>query len=68
MNWQLPDPMTGVGSVVGKAVVANLTATNFSPPLDEKLLAGNVDLSSEFIVDLTVVPKRKIKIHFKDTH
>ena len=48
--------MTGVGFVVGRAVVANVTATNFSPLLDEKYLAGNVDVSSEFIVDLTVLP------------
>ena len=60
----LPDTMTWVGFVVGKAVFANVTASNFSPLLDEKLLAGNVDLSSEFIVDWTVLPKRKINIHF----
>ena len=56
--------MSGAGFVVGKAVFANVTAANVSPLLDEKLLAGNVDLSSEFIVDLTVLPERKINIHF----
>ena len=36
--------MSGAGFVVGKAVFANVTAANVSPLLDEKLLAGNVDL------------------------
>ena len=48
--------MTGVAFVVGRAVVANVTAANFSPLLDEKYFAGNVD------VDLTALPKRKINI------
>ena len=42
--------------MVGKAVFANVTAANVSPLLDEKLLSGNVDLSSEFIVAMKVVP------------